>query len=90
MRAVTERPEAFELGLSKVIGTSREAIVGAVTRLLTDAQAYRSMTSDINPYGDGRAAERIAKAVRRWALGQRSPWLEPAEQFTGEATVLAG
>jgi len=89
MRAVTERPEAFELGLSSVIGTSREAIVAAVTRLLTDSQAYRSMTSDINPYGDGRAAGRIATVVRRWCQGERAPWLEPAEQFSVEATLVA-
>jgi UDP-N-acetylglucosamine 2-epimerase (non-hydrolysing) len=90
LRALTERPEALELGLSKVVGTTREAIVADVMRLLTDAAAYRSMTSEVNPYGDGRAAGRIADVVCRWSRGEQAPWLQADEEFSAEATVLAG
>jgi UDP-N-acetylglucosamine 2-epimerase (non-hydrolysing) len=90
LRAVTERPEAFEMGLSKVVGTTREAIVAEVMRLLTDAAAYRSMTSEVNPYGDGRAAARIADVVCRWSRGEQAPWLQADEEFSAEASVLAG
>ena len=89
LRAVTERPEAFEAGLSKVIGTSREAIVGEVTRLLADPAAYRAMTSGVNPYGDGRAAARIAEVVCRWANGDVGPWLDASEEFDAEAAPVA-
>ena len=89
LRAVTERPEAYEMGLSKVIGTTRESIVTEVMRLLTDPAAYRAMTSDVNPYGDGRAAERIAEAVSRWVRGERAPWLGRDEEFNVEAGAFA-
>lgn len=81
LRKVTERPEAFEAGLSRVIGTSRDVIVAEVSRLLTDQRAFDSMVSDVNPYGDGRAAERIAQALHRWAAGKAAPWLTPVEEF---------
>ena len=80
LRKLTERPEAFRAGLSKVVGNSRVAIVGETGRLLEDERAYREMVSLDNPFGDGRAAERIIAALGRWASG-RSPLLEPAEEF---------
>ena len=80
LRKLTERPEAFRAGLSKVVGNSRVAIVGETGRLLEDERAYREMVSLDNPFGDGRAAERIIAALGRWASGQ-SPLLEPAEEF---------
>jgi UDP-N-acetylglucosamine 2-epimerase (non-hydrolysing) len=80
LRKLTERPEAFRAGLSKVVGNSREAIVEEACRLLEDERAYREMVSLDNPFGDGRAAERIIAALGRWAAG-RSPLLEPAEEF---------
>ncbi|WP_326498433.1 non-hydrolyzing UDP-N-acetylglucosamine 2-epimerase [Methylobacter sp. YRD-M1] len=67
IRRVTERPEAFEAGLSRVIGNAREHIVSEVSRLLTDELAYQAMSTGVNPYGDGHASERIAKAVVNWA-----------------------
>lgn len=58
-RETTERPEAVEAGLAKLIGTSRDKIVSETTRLLTDSVAYREMAKGANPYGDGKAAGRI-------------------------------
>jgi UDP-N-acetylglucosamine 2-epimerase (non-hydrolysing) len=65
MRRATERPEAVELGLAKLVGTSRQAIVNEASRLLRDPSAYAEMITDSNPYGDGRAAERIADVLEQ-------------------------
>src|SRR5437588_2524426 len=66
LRKVTERPEASMAGLSIIVGTSRERIVTEASRLLSDAVAYRAMSEAENPYGDGRAAARIAESLARW------------------------
>lgn len=59
MRETTERPEALEAGAVELVGTSIEKIVGGVSLLLTDAAEYARRQIDVNPYGDGHAAERI-------------------------------
>ena len=63
MRDTTERPEAVEAGTVRLVGTSRARIVAEATRLLTDEAAYIAMSRAHNPYGDGHAGGRIAKAV---------------------------
>ena len=63
MREVTERMEGVEAGIAKLVGTDREKIFNEASRLLQDKKAYESMAKAINPYGDGRAAERIVKIV---------------------------
>lgn len=60
MREVTERPEAIEAGTALLVGTRRDTIVNAVQRLLDDTSAYEAMANAVNPYGDGKASERIA------------------------------
>jgi UDP-N-acetylglucosamine 2-epimerase (non-hydrolysing) len=80
LRRVTERPEAFQEGLSKVIGTSREAIVKETSHLLRDAEFYGAATHGENPYGDGAAATRIVEALHRWSRGL-IPLLEPEREF---------
>ncbi len=60
MREVTERPEAIEAGTAQLVGTAYERIVSSVQRLLDDDTAYGAMANQVNPYGDGRAAKRIA------------------------------
>jgi UDP-N-acetylglucosamine 2-epimerase (non-hydrolysing) len=80
LRNLTERPEAFDSGMAKVVGTSREAIVDAAAKLLNDDGAYRAMTSGENPYGDGRAAQRVVEALDRWFRGERQ-LLEPHREF---------
>lgn len=59
MRETTERPEAVEAGTVKLVGTDYEAIVTNTTRLLTDEAFYQQMSQAVNPYGDGKACERI-------------------------------
>ncbi|MDZ4104140.1 MAG: UDP-N-acetylglucosamine 2-epimerase (non-hydrolyzing) [Hydrogenophaga sp.] len=63
MRDTTERPEAVEAGTVKLVGTSREAIVTEARRLLVDTDAYATMSRAHNPYGDGKAVQRIVQAV---------------------------
>ena len=63
MRDTTERPEAVEAGTVLLVGTNREKIEQGVSMLLDDAETYRRMSEAVNPYGDGKACERIAKAL---------------------------
>lgn len=63
MRAVTERPEAVAAGTVRLVGTDIEAIVGSVDTLLDDPAEYERMSRAHNPYGDGRACERIVAAL---------------------------
>ena len=58
-RTVTERPEAVERGCASLVGTDRETIVREASRLLTDPAAYSRMAQVANPYGDGKACQRI-------------------------------
>ena len=59
MRDTTERPEAVEAGTVLLVGTNREKIEQGVSMLLDDADCYRRMSEAVNPYGDGKACERI-------------------------------
>src|SRR5262245_54568679 len=63
MRDTTERPEGIEAGVARLVGTRRTGIVSAVHELLSDPAAQAVMVAGRNPYGDGRAAERIAAVV---------------------------
>jgi UDP-N-acetylglucosamine 2-epimerase (non-hydrolysing) len=64
LRETTERPEAVAAGTVKVVGTSRQRIVDETAMLLTDRIAYERMAQAVNPYGDGRASQRILAALR--------------------------
>lgn len=63
LREVTERPEAVREGAVKVIGTKARRICSEVDRLLNDRKKYERMARAVNPYGDGKAADRIVKAL---------------------------
>lgn len=65
MRDVTERQEAVEAGAVELVGTDVDRIVAAASQLLDDRAAYASMSRAVNPFGDGHAAERIAKVLAR-------------------------
>ena len=64
MRETTERPEAVTAGTVRLVGTNREKIIKETLRLLDDDSAYQSMSFAHNPYGDGKAAERIVNLLR--------------------------
>jgi UDP-N-acetylglucosamine 2-epimerase (non-hydrolysing) len=61
MRDTTERPEGIEAGTVKLVGTDRATIVRESQRLLDDRQAYEHMATAANPYGDGKASQRIVE-----------------------------
>jgi UDP-N-acetylglucosamine 2-epimerase (non-hydrolysing) len=63
LREVTERPEGVAAGVVRLVGTNKNAIVEAAVELLEDAGAYARMAKSVNPYGDGRASQRIVKAI---------------------------
>ncbi len=63
MRDTTERPEAITAGVAKLVGTSVEALVREVRTLLSNTNHYNKMAEAGNPYGDGKAAERIASII---------------------------
>jgi UDP-N-acetylglucosamine 2-epimerase (non-hydrolysing) len=79
MRDETERPEGLIAGTLELVGHRRERIVAAARRLLTDPLVYARMAQAVNPYGDGRAAERIAAWL--WARMRGGPFPEP---FSGQ------
>jgi UDP-N-acetylglucosamine 2-epimerase (non-hydrolysing) len=64
LRHETERPEAVEAGVVKLVWPDYEAIVAEAQLLLDDSDAYHAMARGISPYGDGHACERIVKSLR--------------------------
>lgn len=70
MREVTERPEAIETGVASLVGTDPDRIFGEVARLLDDPAYYASRARPVFPYGDGKAAARIADVVAAFVRDQ--------------------
>ncbi len=66
IRETTERPEAIAAGTARLVGTRRHSIVAAVSCLLDDSTEYARMKHSTNPYGDGRAAQRIVDSIRHF------------------------
>ncbi|WP_460272906.1 non-hydrolyzing UDP-N-acetylglucosamine 2-epimerase [Celeribacter sp. ULVN23_4] len=66
MRDTTERPEAVDAGTVMLVGTDKDKIVTQVSRLLDDPLAYARMSKAHNPYGDGKASDRIVAAIQTW------------------------
>ena len=83
LRDTTERPEAVAAGTVRLVGTAEWNIVGATRTLLHDEDEYRSMANAVNPYGDGRAAERsVAAMAHFFGLTDRRP-----DEFTPEIAL---
>ena len=72
-REVTERVEGVDAGTLALVGTDPERIVAVAGRLLTDPVAYAEMSEAPNPYGDGKAAERIVAALEYLHAGGVAP-----------------
>ena len=66
-RDITERPEAIQEGVARIVGTDRDRIVFEVERLLNSPDAYADMARGASPYGDGQAGRRIADILHRFA-----------------------
>ena len=69
MRDTTERPEAVSAGTVKLVGTDVDKITASLNQLLTDEKAYEEMSFAHNPYGDGKACERIIEVLREKVNG---------------------
>jgi UDP-N-acetylglucosamine 2-epimerase (non-hydrolysing) len=63
LRDVTERPEAVDSGTVKLVGTNMQDIIESANKLINDKDHYEAMSRAVNPYGDGRASERITDAI---------------------------
>lgn len=68
-RDVTERPEAVAAGTARLVGTDPDVIVREAEKLLDSPDAYRRVSEISNPYGDGKAAQRILEAIRNGIAG---------------------
>ena len=64
LREVTERPEGVTAGTVKLVGTDTATIINEATNLLTNEATYQTMSQAVNPYGDGKASERIVEKLR--------------------------
>jgi UDP-N-acetylglucosamine 2-epimerase (non-hydrolysing) len=63
LRNETERPEAIEMGVAKLVGVDTDRIVASARELLTSEEAYQRMAKGVSPYGDGHASQRIAETL---------------------------
>jgi UDP-N-acetylglucosamine 2-epimerase (non-hydrolysing) len=69
LRDETERPEAIEAGVAKLVGHAPDRIIAAIEELLVNDRAYKTMALGASPYGDGHAAERIVSILERSLCG---------------------
>lgn len=82
MRENTERPEAVGAGTVRLVGTDYDRIVEEVSALIDDEKHFASMANAVNPYGDGRAAERTVAALEQlFGLGQRLSDFDFSENY---------
>lgn len=72
LRNTTERPEAVEAGTVRLIGTDKDVVYAEMKRLLTDQAAYDAMSNAVNPYGDGKASQRIVQAILHAFAGEEA------------------
>ncbi|MDM1047931.1 non-hydrolyzing UDP-N-acetylglucosamine 2-epimerase [Sphingobacterium hotanense] len=70
LRDITERPEAVEVGTVILVGTDKKRIVAEAQSLLTDSERYNEMSALHNPYGDGRACDRVVNFIRELTLNK--------------------
>ena len=74
MRDTTERPEAVSAGTVRLVGTDADVIRTSVQTLFDDERAYEEMANAVNPYGDGKAAQRCVAAISALlGIGEREP-----------------
>jgi UDP-N-acetylglucosamine 2-epimerase (non-hydrolysing) len=72
MRTNTERPEAVASGAARLVGVNQNKIVETTRLLLTDTEEYKKMIANNNPYGDGKAAQRIAAEIEKFLSPKKS------------------
>jgi len=72
MRSNTERPEAVASGAARLVGVDQNSIIETTRLLLTNSNEYKKMISNNNPYGDGKAAQRIVAEVEKFLTNNKS------------------
>lgn len=90
LRDVTERPEALATGNIELVGTDPDRIVAAVAALLADGEKYARMSTPAFPFGDGRAAERIAAIIESWLEERPGEGRGPVEEASQPAPGIGG
>lgn len=85
LRDTTERPEGIEAGSLRLVGTEEETVFAEAARLLSDRDAYERMSRVANPFGDGRASERIVQALE-YEWGERPA---PPDPFVPGAVMVS-
>jgi UDP-N-acetylglucosamine 2-epimerase len=83
VRNNTERPEAVAAGTVKLIGTNKDLIVATVEKLLNNKKEYKRMAEAVNPYGDGKAAERIVRCLLRLPFKEFQVDLAESKKLNG-------
>ena len=73
LRDTTERPEGVKAGTLKLVGTDPAVVKTTMTELLTNESLYLQMANARNPYGDGKASERIVQAIKHYFGQGRLP-----------------
>lgn len=74
MREVTERKEGVDAGTAVLVGTDEELIVSTAQKLIDQKSEYDKMAKSVNPYGDGKASDRIVQAVKNWKENPAGSW----------------
>ena len=88
LRDVTERPEAVDAGVVRMVGTSRRRVLQALIDLHRDTAAYRRMAKPIFPYGDGHASQRIVAALPKQVSVPTAAYAHLAVRQRGEAAWM--
>ena len=90
VRDETERPEAVDAGVVKLVGTRGEKLLFALTELLENPAAYSRMATGVSPYGDGKASIRIVQRIRQhFRLPLREPLIRPFVATSAAGTRAA-
>ncbi len=74
-RETTERPEAVDAGTVLLVGTDKQLIISETQRLLADQDFYKQMADSPNPYGDGKAADRIKQILSKGRVKENEEWI---------------
>lgn len=87
LRQVTERPEVIDAGAGRLVGTDEESLVSETSQLLSEPGLYKAMSSSRNPFGDGKAAERIINILAERLRPHRQAKQSGASRSLGEAVM---
>lgn len=88
LREVTERPEALDTGVVRLVGTDHDRIIETISELHDDPQTYRRMARPVFPYGDGHAARRIVDAMHRRLMADPGAEMNREQKLPSAADLI--